>query len=105
MPRLQKLTFRMRDHDSVGKIVAVVELIALAESLTRISVEFTDARGPLSFIDQDTWMQVDTSFSAAPDFPLLTSVEIAFRKHSHVIPDLEETLRGAMPNTAHICIT
>ncbi|KAJ7242661.1 hypothetical protein C8J57DRAFT_1477380 [Mycena rebaudengoi] len=100
MPRLKTISFRMRDHDGIGKIAAVAELITLAESLMHISIHFTNARGPLSAIAEEPWRRVDTAFSTSPVFPLLDSVEIAFGRNSHTIPDLNQTLKAVMPNTA-----
>ncbi|KAJ6555287.1 hypothetical protein B0H10DRAFT_2123003 [Mycena sp. CBHHK59/15] len=100
MPHLKTISFRMRDHDGIGKIAAVVELIALAESMMHISIHFTNARGPLSFIDEEAWRRVDTAFSTSLVFPLLDSVQIAFGRNSHIIPDLNKTLKALMPNIA-----
>ncbi|KAJ6552803.1 hypothetical protein B0H19DRAFT_1072304 [Mycena capillaripes] len=102
MPHLKTISFRMRDHDGIGKIAAVVELIALAESLMHISIHFTNARGLLSTIAQEPWRRVDTAFSTSPAFPLLNSVQITFGRNSHIIPDLNKTLKAVMPNTAGI---
>ncbi|KAJ7917646.1 hypothetical protein B0H13DRAFT_1994478 [Mycena leptocephala] len=76
VPRVQKISFKMRDHDGIGTITAVMEFVALAESLTHVTIQFTSSRGPLS---------VDTTFSRAPVFPLLSSIEILFEENSHVV--------------------
>ncbi|KAJ7153678.1 hypothetical protein C8R46DRAFT_1227981 [Mycena filopes] len=100
MPRLKTISFRVRDHDGIDKIAAVVGVIALAESLVDISIHFTSARGPLSFIAEEPWRRVDAAFSTTGVFPSLDSVHVVFGRNSHVIPDLDSTLKTVMPNTA-----
>jgi hypothetical protein len=102
VPRVQKILFKMRDHDGIGTITALMELVALAESLTHVTIQFTSSRGPLSVLDEDAWRQVDTTFSRAPVFPLLGSIEILFEENSHVVSNLEGRLRGVMINTVDI---
>ncbi|KAJ7107991.1 hypothetical protein C8R43DRAFT_1243604 [Mycena crocata] len=102
MPCLQKISFKMKDHYGIGIVAAIMEFVALAQSLTHVTIQFTSSRGPLSVLDEHAWRQVDMAFSRATVFPQLSSIEILFDKNSHVILDLDRGLSGIMINTVDI---
>ncbi|KAJ7129162.1 hypothetical protein C8R44DRAFT_978609 [Mycena epipterygia] len=102
IPKLQKISFFMRDHAGVGKIAAAMQFIALAECLTHVTIRFSSARGPVTFLDGDTWRQVDAVFSRTPIFPLLERIEVFFGKNSYVDQGIDNKLRSMMPNVADI---
>ncbi|KAJ6583686.1 hypothetical protein B0H10DRAFT_2339223 [Mycena sp. CBHHK59/15] len=102
MSRLKRIAFRMGDHAGVGKIAAAMQFIVFAECLTRITICFNSARGPVAFLDEEAWRQVDAALSRAPVFPLLESIEICFGKNSYIVRGVEEKLRGMMPNVVDI---
>ncbi|KAJ7657288.1 hypothetical protein DFH06DRAFT_1297950 [Mycena polygramma] len=102
MSCLRSVKFRVGDHDGVWKIAAVLQFIALVQSLTQVTIHFVSARGPLAFLDEEAWKQVDDTLARAPTFPLLDRVDILFEKNSHILPDVEENIKAMMINTAHI---
>ncbi|KAJ6480467.1 hypothetical protein C8R47DRAFT_1074221 [Mycena vitilis] len=102
MSRLRGVLFRMCDHDGVEKVAAVLQFIALAESLNRVTLHFIGSRGPLAFLDEEAWKQVDDTLARTPTFPLLDRIDILLGKSSHILPDVEGKIKAMMPNTADI---
>ncbi|KAJ7441314.1 hypothetical protein B0H11DRAFT_2351108 [Mycena galericulata] len=99
---LQKISVQMRDHDGIGKLATFLEFIALAESLTDVTIHFTSARGLLTWLDEEAWGLVDDALVRAPVFPVLERIQVSFGKNSCFLEKLEEKFGNIMPKTADI---